>query len=329
MLLAGLILKLGGFGILRFVLLLFPVESCTFKYYVIALCCIGYTFATFAAIRQLDVKRFIAFTSIAHMNFSLGALFTMQKMGFMAFFHTMISHGFIATGLFFMVGFLYNQIGSRDSLHVRGLATTSPIFSTYWFIFSMANAGMPMLSGFPGEFFGLASLSSVNFFMVFWFGIGFYFTAVYIFMNVTFILFGTPDILFARFRDLDRSSQANLLYLVIFVVAFGICPDIIFSTVSNSYSGSTRAGFQNNRVILGTVLATELVHIFHEVFSPNNVPSHEVEVRTVRIADSVFPKYMKLKSAKKLAGYIVPLKYYEDMCGHKSPHPARIYLSLP
>lgn len=131
MLLAGLILKLGGFGILRYVVLLFPAESYVFKFYIISLCCIGYTFATFAAICQVDIKRFIAFTSIAHMNFSLGTLFTLQKLGFMAFFHTMISHGFISIGLFFLVGFLYSQIGSRDFLQVKGLANSMPVFSSY------------------------------------------------------------------------------------------------------------------------------------------------------------------------------------------------------
>jgi len=324
MLLAGLILKLGGFGILRFVILLFPLESHTFKFYVIALCCIGYTFATFAAIRQLDIKRFIAFTSIAHMNFSLGALFTMHKMGFMAFFHTMISHGFIATGLFFLVGFVYSQVGSRDLLHVRGLASTSPVFSVYWFIFSMANAGMPMLSGFPGEFFGLASLSSVNFFMVFWFGIGFYFTAVYIFINVTHMLFGTPSPISAGFLDLDRSSHSSIAYLLVFVVLFGVCPDLVFSTLSDSSAPSL--GFctiadQNS------IPVAEVLHMFHWTYAHNMTGAQWLERHTLKCFSQLEP-IMPRRPNILIITHVVPNKYYSHMVGPVHSRKGNLLVSL-
>lgn len=162
MLLAGLVLKLGGYGMLRFLFLMLPYESAQFSFAVISLCCLGYTLATLMAVRQLDIKRFVAYTSIAHMNFGLAVLFTTQKVGFVAFCHTMISHGIIASALFFLVGFLYRQTGLRDTLRVRGLASILPYFAIAWFVFSMANVGMPLLSGFPGEFYGLLALSMVN-----------------------------------------------------------------------------------------------------------------------------------------------------------------------
>lgn len=129
--LAGLILKLGGYGMLRFVLLVFPTVSNSYITIVLTICCIGYTFATLSAIRQLDIKRFIAYTSIAHMNFGLAVLFTVNEVGFMAFCHTMISHGVIASGLFFLIGFIYAQTGVRDALYLRSLASVIPFFAMF------------------------------------------------------------------------------------------------------------------------------------------------------------------------------------------------------
>ena len=130
-LLAGLILKLGGYGMIRFILLVFPLLSNSFVSIVLAICCIGYTFATLSAIRQLDLKRFVAYTSIAHMNFGLAVLFTVKEIGFMAFCHTMISHGIIASALFLLVGFIYRQVGLRDTLYLRGLANITPYFAMF------------------------------------------------------------------------------------------------------------------------------------------------------------------------------------------------------
>ena len=116
---------------IRFILLVFPLLSNIYSNVVLAICCVGYTFATLSAIRQLDIKRFIAYTSIAHMNFGLAVLFTVKEVGFMAFCHTMISHGIIASGLFFLIGFVYRQVGLRDTLYLRGLANITPYFSVF------------------------------------------------------------------------------------------------------------------------------------------------------------------------------------------------------
>jgi NADH-quinone oxidoreductase subunit M len=113
-----------------------------------------------------------------------------------------------------------------------------PVFSSYWFLFSLANMGVPLLSGFPGEFFGLAAFVATNFFLVLWFGIGFYFTAVYAFMVVTRTLFGSANKSLSNLVDLDRSSQSIVAYITMFVIIFGICPDLVFSTLFLSYSGT-------------------------------------------------------------------------------------------
>lgn len=232
MLLAGLVLKLGGYGMLRFLFLMLPYESAQFSFAVISLCCLGYTLATLMAVRQLDIKRFVAYTSIAHMNFGLAVLFTTQKVGFVAFCHTMISHGIIASALFFLVGFLYRQTGLRDTLRVRGLASILPYFAIAWFVFSMANVGMPLLSGFPGEFYGLLALSMANRMIMLWFIIGFYFTAVYTFLNVSRILYGSyTKKLLGRMLDLTLSGRQIVVLLGSLSGVFGVVPDVVFNTL--------------------------------------------------------------------------------------------------
>lgn len=229
MLLAGLILKLGGYGILRFVCYMFPVESILFHSFVIGLCCLGYTWATIAATRQVDIKRFVAYTSISHMNFALAALFSMKEVGFGAFCHTMLSHGLIAAGMFGLVGFIYKQLAYRDVVHLSGLANIAPLFAVYWFIFSMANVGLPFFSGFPGEFFGLVALASENRFGVLCFFFGFYISAVYAFVSVSRLLYGAVRASSTGVYDLTVRSQQAFGLLGSLSVALGLLPNAVFA----------------------------------------------------------------------------------------------------
>lgn len=149
------------------------------------------------------------------MNFGLAVLFTVKEIGLIAFCHTMISHGIIASGLFYLIGFIYNQTGLRDVLYLRGLANNIPHFALAWFIFSMANVGMPLLSGFPGEFYGLVSLAMTNRFVVLAFSVGFYFTVVYTFLNVSRVLYGAPSrkLKQVQLEDLSEIDVAAVGYL--------------------------------------------------------------------------------------------------------------------
>lgn len=231
--LASLVLKLGAYGILRFLVLLFPDLTVSFSNTLLGLCCVGYTYATLSAIRQLDIKRFIAYTSIAHMNFGLAVLFTVKEVGIMAFCHTMVSHGIISSGLFFLIGFVYRQVGLRDTLYLRGLANIIPYFALGWFVFSMANVGMPLLSGFPGEFYGLVALTMKNRFLVLAFSVGFYFTGVYTFLNVSRVLYGSPSRKLSHLvlSDLGELDILIVVYLVFWSVGLGVFPDMLFNSV--------------------------------------------------------------------------------------------------
>ena len=232
-LLAALLLKVGGYGIYRFVYLLFPEEVFLFSDFIIPILILASTYATILAIKQIDIKRFIAYTSISHMNFSLIGLFSGFEAGLLGFFHTMISHGIIAAALFYLIGFLYSKCGFRDSSRLSGLGDIMPIFSIFWFIFSMANLGLPSLSAFPGEFFIIFSLCLKNFYLVPVLFLNFFLTAVYTFFQISKLLFGSSKF-YSSLKKSDLSSEAVsvLFYLLFWSITIGTVPSIIFNTIS-------------------------------------------------------------------------------------------------
>lgn len=230
--LAALLLKIGGYGIYRFCFTLFPVESFIYSNIIIVIALFGYTVATLLAIRQVDVKRFIAYTSISHMNYSLMGLFSGSEMGILGFFHTMISHGIIATAMFYLIGHIYSVLGYRDSIRVSGLAETLPVFSFFWFIFSAANMGLPLFSAFPGELFIMVSLAEVCTALPIFTFVGFFFTGVYSFLQINKMLFSTYRGSLLAFNingssDLSARNIAILSVLLLITVILGLCPDII------------------------------------------------------------------------------------------------------
>lgn len=231
-LLAGLILKLGGYGLLRWVVLLLPAQTMQFGLYVSWVCLLGYVVATFFAVQQTDLKRFIAYTSISHMNFGTAVLFNHTDIGLSSYLHTLISHGVIASGLFILVGFVYYQTGSRDSMTLNALGTATPQYSIFWFLLIVANAGIPMFSAFPGEFFGLLSLVQSNgmSFLALAF-IGFFVTAVYSFVNLIRVLYGSlGESELTYLRDANEVLTAVMYALIGWSILLGMCPDVVFRT---------------------------------------------------------------------------------------------------
>ena len=234
--LAALLLKVGGYGLYRFVYNLMPIEAFVFGNEIIAIALFGYTYATMLAIKQVDIKRFIAYTSISHMNFSLIGLFSGSEVGVAGFIHTMLSHGIIATAMFYMVGYLYANLGYRDTLRISGLAETLPVFSVFWFLFSIANMGMPMFSAFPGELFVMISLAQINPIFVIFTIFGFFFTGVYTFLQINKLLFSnyrgySSSIFSGKLTDISVEGFSVLSILLTWTLILGVCPDIVFKNL--------------------------------------------------------------------------------------------------
>jgi len=157
----------GLVGFIRILYLLFPIATKFFAPYIAALATVGVIYSSLITLRQIDMKRIIAYSSVAHMNMAMVSLCSLNAIGLYSSIYLMISHGFIASGLFFLVGFLYNRFHVRLVYYYGGLATIMPIMSFFFFLFTLANMAFPLTSGFIGEFLLLLGISINNFYIAF------------------------------------------------------------------------------------------------------------------------------------------------------------------
>jgi len=183
--LAGLLLKVGLVGFIRIALPLFTEATHFFAPYVCALATIGVLYSSLITLRQIDMKRIIAYSSVAHMNMAVVSLCSLNTIGLYSSIYLMLSHGLIASGLFFLVGFLYNRFHVRTVAYFGGLATMMPVMTIVFFLFSLANMAFPFTSGFIGEFLLLLGITYTNFFLGFLNATSMLITTVY-----TMLLFG-------------------------------------------------------------------------------------------------------------------------------------------
>jgi len=150
--LAGILLKLGGYGILRILLSIFSNGCFFFLPLIYVFSIISILYASLTAIRQLDLKRIIAYSSIAHMNIIVIGLFSNTLEGLLGGTFLMVGHGLVSSLLFFLIGFLYDRYGTRLLIYYAGLIKTMPLFTFYFLLASLGNIGLPGTSNFIGEF---------------------------------------------------------------------------------------------------------------------------------------------------------------------------------
>ena len=152
MLLASLLLKLGGYGFLRFSLSMLAEGSYYYAPAVYTLSLLGVLYGSLSTIRQIDLKRVIAYSSVAHMNLVMLGLFSNNQQGVEGAIYLMVGHGVVSTALFFCVGVMYDRYHSRLLRYYGGLVTVMPLFSSAFFMFTLANMSFPGTSNFLGEF---------------------------------------------------------------------------------------------------------------------------------------------------------------------------------
>jgi len=149
--LAALLLKLGGYGFIRFTITMFPYGCHYFQSLIFALGAASVFFASLSAFRQTDLKRIVAYSSIAHMNLIVLGIFSFTHEGLEGAFFLMLAHGIVSSGLFFGVGILSDRYHTRDIKHYSGLAQVMPLFSFFFILFTLGNMSFPGTSNFPGE----------------------------------------------------------------------------------------------------------------------------------------------------------------------------------
>ena len=161
--LAAIMLKLGGYGFLRLSLPIVPDASHALAGFVIALSLIAVVYIGLVALVQADMKKLIAYSSISHMGFVTLGIFIFNAQGMEGAIIQMISHGFVSGALFLCVGVLYDRMHSRQIADYGGVVNTMPVFAALFMLFAMANSGLPGTSGFVGEFMVIMGAMKVNF----------------------------------------------------------------------------------------------------------------------------------------------------------------------
>lgn len=243
-LLAGILLKLGTYGFLRFLIPLFPYGYYYFKPLVFTLCIISIIFGSFATIRQIDLKKIIAYSSVVHMNFTIIGLFSESLIGLQGSFFSMISHGIISGSLFFCIGLLYDRYHTRLLYYYGGLVQFMPIFSSIFFIFILSNMGFPGTSGFIGEILILISVFNINTKIGIIICFSMVFASIYSIWLFNRIIFGelkNYNFLinnklffkkwFIKFSDITKREFLILFPMVILNFLLGWYPNLIFNLV--------------------------------------------------------------------------------------------------
>jgi proton-translocating NADH-quinone oxidoreductase chain M len=159
--LAALLLKLGGYGFIRFIPL-FPYAYFYFMPLMYTLGVVSIVYASLITIRQIDLKKIIAYSSVAHMNLGTVGIFSLNLQGLQGSILLMVSHGIVSSALFFLVGMLYSRKSSKLLDYYGGLVTKMPIFTTFFFFFSLANLAFPGTANFVGELLILIGVSESN-----------------------------------------------------------------------------------------------------------------------------------------------------------------------
>lgn len=233
--LAGVLLKLGSYGFIRFSLPLFPEASFFFSPLVYILATISIIYASFTAIRQTDFKRIIAYTSVAHMNVVVLGIFSFNGLGVEGAILQSLSHGFVASALFAIIGVVYERHKTRLVKYYGGLAHTMPLYSTVFLFFTMANIGFPGTSGFVGEFLILTGSFKVNPSVTVFGATGMVLGGCYALWLLNRVIFGNLKSQYlSKTSDLNRREVVVFAPLAFYTLLLGLLPNVCLSTVHMS-----------------------------------------------------------------------------------------------
>ena len=234
-LLAAILLKMAGYGFIRFSLGLFPVASEIFTPLIFTLSIIAIIFTSLIALMQEDMKKLIAYSSVAHMGFVTLGIFTIQQQGIEGSIIQMISHGFVSAALFLSVGIVYDRMHSRLISTYGGIVSVIPKYSVLLMVFVLASLGLPGTSGFIGEFLILMGVFKINFLVAVLASIGVILGAAYILWLYKRVIFGNlinEDL--KKMLDLNKSEFFILSCLAIPILLFGFYPEPLINTIEVS-----------------------------------------------------------------------------------------------
>ena len=233
--LAGILLKLGGYGMIRFSLAMFPLASAHFAPFVFSLSVIAIIYTSLVALMQEDMKKLIAYSSVAHMGYVTMGIFAANQQGVQGALFQMISHGFVSGALFLCVGVVYDRMHTREIAAYGGLASNMPKYAVAFMIFTMANVGLPGTSGFIGEFLTLIGVFRANTWVALFAATGVILSASYALWLYRRMIFGPLDKESLKgLLDLSPREKVILYPLIALTIFFGVYPAPIFDATAAS-----------------------------------------------------------------------------------------------
>nr|YP_010227892.1 NADH dehydrogenase subunit 4 [Polymyxa betae]CAG9644869.1 NADH dehydrogenase subunit 4 [Polymyxa betae] len=223
--LAGVLLKLGVYGLIRFSFVLFPYANSYFTPFVYMISIISIVYSSLTTIRQIDLKRIIAYSSVAHMNFGLLGLYSNTIQGLIGGLFLSISHGFVASALFLCIGVLYDRHHTRLLKYYSGLTLVMPIFSLIFLFFSLSNLGLPGTSSFVGELLIVVGSFNQNYIVSILGTSGIFFGSLYSIWLYNRVCFGNLKIQYnSVFLDVSKREFFIFCPLIFMVILLGIIP---------------------------------------------------------------------------------------------------------
>ncbi len=222
--LAAILLKMGGYGFLRFSLPMFPEASVAFAPLVFTLSVVAIVYTSLVALVQEDMKKLIAYSSVAHMGFVTMGIFAATTQGVAGGIFQMISHGIVSGALFLCVGVVYDRMHTREIAAYGGLVNRMPLYAAVFMVFTLANVGLPGTSGFIGEFLTLIGTFRINPSVAFFATLGVILSACYALWLYRKVIFGTLKPALAAMTDLDGRELLTLTPLVVLTLLIGFYP---------------------------------------------------------------------------------------------------------
>jgi len=252
--LAAILLKMGGYGFLRFSLPMFPFATQEFAALIFALSVVAIIYTSLVALVQEDMKKLIAYSSVAHMGFVTMGIFAVTMQGVAGGIFQMVSHGIVSAALFLCVGVIYDRMHTREIAAYGGLVNRMPLYAAAFMVFTLANVGLPGTSGFIGEFLTLVGTFRVNVQVATLASLCVILSAAYALWLYRKVIFGVLKPSLAAILDLDGREIAVLAPLVALTILFGVYPNMVLD-VSQA---SVAALIDNYHQALGAAKAAAL-----------------------------------------------------------------------
>lgn len=255
--LAAILIKMGGYGFLRFSLPMFPVASDLMQNFVFFLSVAAIILTSLIALAQTDIKKLIAYSSVAHMGFVTMGIFAFNQQGLDGAIFQMISHGFISGALFLSVGVIYDRMHTREIDAYGGLVIRMPVYAMIFMLFTMANVGLPGTSGFIGEFLTLVGVFKVNTWVAAGATTGVILSAGYALYLYRRVIFG--DLIkesLKGIKDMDAREKLIMAPLIFFTILLGVYPVLVLDITGPAVA----ALLENIDHAVGMADATPVAH---------------------------------------------------------------------